>query len=307
MKKRSLIVSVLLLLFAAVGCTPPLAKTDKLTVATSAYALRYFIEQVGGDEVDVAFSFTGSPHHITLTQQDAAAIIESDAFFNVEAGDYIELGAQIMNVHQDMPYFDVSKDIDLLPGEADHAGHDGHDHAHNDASPKRTLDPHIWLDPVRASTIVQNIATNLVSLKPEKAAYFTDNAAKIRQKLAALDTMFQQRLAGRTKDYILVNHPAYGYMANRYGFKQKAIHDISDHSENTQTSIIELDAFITAEDIHYLFIEPNAERSNLVDMLANKHKLEQVTLFNIETPVTSSADYFALMEENLANIQKAIG
>jgi len=311
MKKWWTFVGLFLVLLTISGCSSHGSESNKINVATSAEALKYFITQVGGDEVEVTFSFTGSPHHVNLTQQDAANIMKATAFFNVEAGDYVDLGAQVITINQALKTFNVTKGITLIDSadEHDHGLEEkrGADRVTEDGNAaQKVLDPHIWLDPNRARTLVANIATGLSELKPEKRAFFDMNAKKVQDKLAVLDEKFQIELATKSKQYILVNHPAYGYLTERYNFFQKSIHDIADHSENTQQSIIDLDTFITEQGIRYIFIEPNTEASNVVQILREKHELELVELFNIETPVQESADYFVLMEQNLSHIKQAI-
>jgi zinc transport system substrate-binding protein len=315
MKKYWALLIALCLLLSTTACATPQVDDSKVNVATSAYALKYFIEQVGGAEINVNFSFTGSPHHVTLTQQDATRIAQAKALFNVEAGDYVELGNQLRNINQGMQVFDLSRDITLLRNEDIHEheheddGKEGKGHDAGDEGNENTkiLDPHIWLDPTKASALVANIARSLAELKPERSDYFMQNAQAVQAKLATLDDKFKTTLTPRHDAFILVNHAAYGYMAHRYDFSQKAIASSADHSENTQASTIALDEFVAAHDIHYVFIEPNTETNSMIDVLTNKYNLQQVTLFNIETPVDASADYFELMEQNLVNIKQALG
>jgi len=307
MKRPLTIISVLIILLTTVSCYAKSPPHDKLNIATSAYALKYFIEQVGGEAVNVTFSFTGNPHHAELTQRDGVALMDSDAFFNVEAGDYVDFGWQLRNLNRSMQYFDVSENIELLLNDNDHKREESASSRSDETdTQKKQRDPHVWLDPQRASILVTNITAALSQLNRDKREYFERNSVALQTKLTALDETLRRDLSVRTKPYILVNHPAYGYLANRYDLIQKAIHDVSDHGENTQASIIALDEFITEHDIRYVFIEPSTETSNIIDVLSAKYNLERETLFNIETPVTESTDYFVLMEQNGDHIKKAI-
>ena len=72
----------------------------------------------------------------------------------------------------------------------------GHEHAHGakpGAAPTRethAVDPHVWLDPVRAQAQVEAIRVGLAKVDPANAAAYASNAQAYRTKLAALDAAF---------------------------------------------------------------------------------------------------------------------
>ena len=316
MKKfTALLLSFILVLTMTAGCQQATIDKNKINIATTSYALKYFIEKVGGDEVHVIFSLTGNPHHFELSQNEAQYITEADAFINIEAGDYINIGSQIKKINQTMKSFDIAENIDLLISEDNHVHHnhdDDDEHTHEEETLanhehilQEQLDPHIWLDPVRTEKLVDNLAKILGELDADKATFFQENAQRIIEKLTALNQKYSTELKNMQQPYIVVNHAAYGYLAERYHFTQRAINDVSDHSENTQSSMIAMDDFIVENHIKYILVEANLEKNAAIDVLAQKHQLEILPIFNLETAVPDSTDYFELMEQNLAQIKKA--
>lgn len=311
----------LLLSMAACGNTNTTSDTDKLQVATTSYALKYFIEAVGGNDVEVVYALTDNPHHFELSQADAQQIAKADIFFNVEIGDYLSIGTKIKNVNKEMTTVDVATGIELLSyvghfhehDDDDHShAHDDHNHDHDAASEeiddalREAYDPHIWLDPIKAKKLVSNIAEGLLSFENVDATSVNENVATLHNKLADLDEKLHTGLASLTTPYLVVSHAAYGYLADHYHFEQKAVNDASDHSENTQTSMIEMDDFIADKNIKYIFVETNVESNSAIDVLVQKHNLEILAIYNLETAVDTSADYFELMEINLTNLKKAM-
>ena len=320
-KKLGAILGAALLMLGACGTGG--GQSDKVQVVTTSYALRYFIEQLGGDDVEVVFSLTGNPHHFELSQKDARNIADADLFVNVEAGDYIAIGEQIQNVNKNMTVANVAENIPLIEYSADHIheheGEEGHDHedgeegenheegADHDHDDAHNLDPHVWLDPIRTKTVVENIANALVTIEGVDQDKVKANAQKLQTKLDALNQSFEAKLDASHGAPIVVSHAAYGYLVDRYHLSQKGINTGSDHSENTQTSMMELDDFIAANEVKYIYVEPNMGTNNSVDVLVSKHKLEVKELYNLETAVEKSADYFELMEENATNLSLSKG
>lgn len=333
MKKLKHGLLAMILLLSTAACATSTTST-KIKVATTAYAFKYFIERVGGDDVEVVYSLNSNPHHFELTQEDAKKIAEADIFLNVEAGDYKAIGDQLMKVNSKMKYMDLGADSKLVAGSDNHEDHEGsEDHSeHSDensttqnttttdhsnhtsgtndntdehAMPKDELDPHMWLDPVFAKDAVFHIAHALREHNPNNASMYEKNGAELTGELTKLDKEFSETLGkAKTKD-ILVAHAAYTYITNRYGLEQKAVNNMSDHSENTQQAVIDLDAFVDEHQIKYMLVEPNFASNSTVDVLVANKKLTKLNLYNLETPIDEEMDYFVLMRKNLETLNKA--
>lgn len=112
----------------------------------------------------------------------------------------------------------AAKDEEHSPSDHAHGeeeGHaDGHSHEH------LGLDPHIWLDPVRAQAIVEAIAEELAALDPENAARYGQNAAETVRDLQALDTEIRKRLTPVAGRPFITFHDGYSYFVERYGLNQ---------------------------------------------------------------------------------------
>lgn len=128
-KKITLGIMSLILVGGLAACAPQ-TKSDKLQIATTSFALKNFIETIGGDNVEVVFSLTGNPHHFELTQADAKTISDADAFMNIEAGDYISIGEKIKNVNPQLPAFDLATNITLIEATGHDHDHDEEEHGH---------------------------------------------------------------------------------------------------------------------------------------------------------------------------------
>ena len=97
---------------------------------------------------------------------------------------------------------------------ADYAAHAAEHHAHIG------LDPHIWLDPVRAVAAVVAIADALAELDPENAALYRGNAERSSAGLQALDAEIRARLMPLAGKPFVTFHDGYSYLVERYGMNQ---------------------------------------------------------------------------------------
>ena len=106
--------------------------------------------------------------------------------------------------------------IEALEGLTDEGedAHEGHGHG--------LEDPHYWFDPVRVKLVVNDIASRLSVLNPDRGDTFRANADAYNAKLDELHTWTEQQVSAwcRGTDKLLVtSHDSFGYFANRYGFE----------------------------------------------------------------------------------------
>jgi len=321
MKKFLQIFIAMLMIFQASACAPKYGVSEKLHIATTSYALQYFIAEIAGDYAEVVFGLSGNPHNFELTQLDAQNIAKADAFLSIDVGDYTAINRQILQVNANMEVFDLATGIPLIVSththdheeddnhnheeEHDHEEEHGHDHEknhnhnHGNEHSLTEMDVHIWLDPIRAKTLVENISTALISLDEVNRAEYQANTAILLEKLTVLDEEMRTAFTSITNKHFLVGHAAYGYLADRYGLEQQGINSASDHAENTAQTMIELHEYIDTHQITTIYLEDNIEANSAVNVLIQEKDLTISTLNNIETIITSEPDYFELMCQNI--------
>lgn len=101
-------------------------------------------------------------------------------------------------------------DVITLPGVTHSHGQQGsHSHA--------GLDPHTWGDPILFKQEAQLVHDRLVSLDPDHTAAFDAGMATLATDLDALDKELAQALAPAKGRRLAASHPAFNYLARRYG------------------------------------------------------------------------------------------
>jgi len=85
----------------------------------------------------------------------------------------------------------------------------------------RTIDPHIWNDPVDAIVMVKNILAGFNQADPSDASYFSDNELAYDNSLQVLNQEFTDLSSSQlaTRSFVTF-HTAWGYLAHRYNLTQ---------------------------------------------------------------------------------------
>ena len=109
------------------------------------------------------------------------------------------------------------------------------------------------------------------------------------------------------RDTVVVSHEAFGYL-ERYGMHFEGIAGLSPDAEPTPAVLAELEDLIADEGITTVFSERLASPA-MAESLAKDTGVETAVLDPIEGPGEGddASDYVALMQQNLAALQRANG
>jgi zinc transport system substrate-binding protein len=142
--------------------------------------------------------------------------------------------------------------------DADHVV--GEDHAHGET------DMHVWLDPGNAKVLVNAIASVLGDADPANAAIYHSNAARLRQRIEALDRDLAERLEVVGDRPYVVFHDGYQYFERRYGTNAVGAITINPTQRPGAQRLEEIHARLEHLDAACVFAEPQFEPA-LVDVL----------------------------------------
>jgi zinc transport system substrate-binding protein len=201
------------------GCrkkaVPSATPTGKPSVYTTFYPTQYFAERIGGDLIDVVCPVPADQDAIfwmpdaTAIQayQQADLIIINGAEFSKWVRKVALPASRVVNTAK--PFED---DLIKFENATVHSHGKGGAHAHEG------LDGHTWVDPVNARIQADEIKQALVKRFPEHKAEFEKGFARLAQDLEALDTQLKAYQAIYKNQPLLMSHPAYNYIAKRYGW-----------------------------------------------------------------------------------------
>lgn len=243
MKKRkpNRLASVVLVLVAALAlmtfttsCTPA-EETGKIGVIVTIAPLADFVENVGGEKVQVTIMVPpgADPHTYEPTPRQMVAVSEAEMYIKVGSGVEFELTwlDDIIEQNPDMLVADCSQGIELMG-----------------------TDPHIWNSPVNAKVMVESICEGLIQVDPDNEDYYTERKDDYLTQLNILDGYIHYKLDGFTNRNFMIYHPAFGYFANEYGLTQLAV----EHGGKEPTLQVMQDCIDKANyyDLQYLFVAP---------------------------------------------------
>jgi len=114
-------------------------------------------------------------------------------------------------------------------------------------------DPHIWLSPRLVKIQVENIYLALIKIDPENKEYYQQNKNEYLAKLDNLDSELKNAFSEIQNKKILVFHPAFGYLARDYNFKQIAIE--IDGKEPSAENLAEIIDIAKKENIKTIFVQ----------------------------------------------------
>jgi zinc transport system substrate-binding protein len=210
------IAALLVLLAAAVAlavsCGGGGMDGGRIGVAVSIMPQAEFVERVGGDRVEVTVMVPpgANPHTYEPTPRQIAALSEARVYFKVGSGIEFELAwmDKLAAANRDMMVVDTSRGVELL--EEEDGGHGG-------------SEPHVWLSPLNARIMVQNIYEGLAAVDPGSRDFFEKNRDAYIEELDRLDREARNALENVERKQFLSYHPAWGYLARDYGLEQISV------------------------------------------------------------------------------------
>ena len=228
------------------------AANADVSVVTSIKPVHSLVSSVmqGVGSPTVIIEGAGSPHTYSLKPSQATQLQDADLVFwmgdelepfLVDAAQNIARNAELVNLveshglkkirfreggmfdeHDD--HDDHAKDDHDDHGKEKHAKDDHDDHGHDkhakddhDDHGHGEFDPHVWLDPINAKAIVNEIEEALVKADPKNAKKYEANAVRMAGKLDQLVTELRAQLQPVQGKGFIVFHDAYQYFEQRFG------------------------------------------------------------------------------------------
>jgi len=243
----SVIFIVASLAAVATSCTQKAASATKLGVVVTILPQAEFVENIGGDKVDVTLMVPpgASPHTYEPTPSQMAALSEAKLYAKVGSGVEFELTwmDKLIAQNKDMLVVDCSKGIELQQMAAG-----------DEDEPAGSMDPHVWMSPRNAEIMVRNIADGLIEIDPDNRAYYEQNRDDYLQKLAQLDQDIREGLSGVKNRVFMVYHPAFGYFASNYDLTMLPVE--AEGKEPTPAGLQHLIEQAKEQNIRVVFAEP---------------------------------------------------
>jgi len=246
--KRIILLISLLLLLGLLGCQQP---QNADIAATTLPVYEFTARLCQGTDLTVTRLITENVsclHDYSLKVEQMQAI-ES-------AGVVIVNGAGLEDFMEDALHgktiVEASQGCALLEPHHDHGHHHEHDHAQ---------DPHIWLSPIHAKQMVQNIYDYLCTAYPQHQAVFQKNHTDLTAQLDALQQYGEETLSGLSCRQLITFHDGFGYLAESFDLEIVRAVEEEAGSEASARELIELISLVKENQLPAVFTEKNGSVS----------------------------------------------
>lgn len=193
--------AVLAAALAMVGCGSQSESRGPVIVATTSQVAD-FVRNITGPDVTVIQLLPPNvePHEYEPKPSDLTALADATAIVANGAGMDDWIGQLRDSAGSSAPIVDATRGIVTQS----HAG---------------STDPHVWMDPRLAITMVENIRDGLATAAPARKEADARRAAAYIGQLRELDVEIARQIATvpPANRRIVTDHDAFGYFARRYG------------------------------------------------------------------------------------------
>lgn len=175
---------------------------ERLEVVVSIEPQRWLVEQIGGDQVDVAVLVAPGESPTTYLPADAqmTRLMKAQIFFRIGVPFERGLWFDAIRSMGRLNLIDLREGIELVGD-----------------------DPHIWLVPDLLVIQATTVAEALSQQDPNHRTLFEENLAQFEIRMEMLDERLRDRLSPFEGQTIFVFHPSWSYFADAYGIRQVAI------------------------------------------------------------------------------------
>ena len=286
---------LLILCLCSCGCTQtqPAAQIAATTLPVYEFTTRL----CSGTGITVARLVTENVsclHDYTLQVEQMRAIEAADAVILSGAGleDFLEEALLSAGCA-----IDSSAGIELIcPEDAEQ------DHQHDDHSHHHEVDPHIWLSPVNAAVMAQNICDGLAALYPQHEEAFRTNLTGLLADLEALDQYAQTQLSELSCRELITFHDGFAYLAQQYDLDILRAVEEESGSETSAAELIQLIQLVEGQGLTAIFTEING-----ADAAAQTVSNETgISIYPLDMGMSGSG-YFDAMYHNIDTLKEALG
>jgi zinc transport system substrate-binding protein len=280
----------------------------KLPVVCSIFPIADMVRQVGGEHVDVTTVLPAgaSPHTFEPRPSMLIKFSSAKIFYMIGAG--LEFWAEkfIRLSGPTLTTVVLSEGIPLIREVAHHDDKHRRRVARFSADEDYAANPHIWLDPANARSMVHTIAAALADVDSEHIAYYQRRSKIYVDELNRLDYRISKTVATFTNKKYVSFHDSWVYFARRYGLEGVGIIEASPGRNPSPLQIKHIVDRIKEYHIKSVFAEPQLNQ-RAADVIAKEAGAALLLLDPIGGPnLQGRGSYIDLMNYNLNILQKGM-
>jgi zinc transport system substrate-binding protein len=276
----------------------------EVSIVVSIYPLEDITKNIGKERVSVKTLIPpgASPHAFEPKPSDIKELTKASMFIKIGAG--LELWSEgfVRSAKKSIRIVDLSETIELLKGQ-DHQSHHGHSNSH--FRHQHEIDPHYWLDPVIAKSMVDRITAEFIRIDPSSKDFYITNATNYKKELDSLNERIKERLSRLKKKRFVAFHPAWNYFSKRYGLEPLYIVEATGR-ELRPKNIKYIVDWMKKENIKVVFGEVQFN-PQIAEAIASEAGARLLMLDPIGSPyIPERNSYINLLLYNITQLEEAL-
>lgn len=305
----------LLCLFAAGRPALPAEQPaeKRLEILASLFPQYDFARRLAGDRADVAMLLPPGieSHSYEPSPSDMKKIARADLF--LYTGEAMEPWVgRLSRAAGNDNLINTAAGIEALPNEEgeEHGHEEEHDEHPADAH-YHEFDPHVWLDPVHALTMIDTIARALIDRDPKNADFYRANAAELKSELSRLDAGFRETVAKAPRRALVFGDRfAFAYFFSRYGLEEVGPYKFcAPGAEPGLKAVIAAVDYVRAHGTRFIYREANS-RGRMADVMAEETGAEILPVDSLHNPtakqLAAGLNYVDGMRQNMEAFAKGL-
>ena len=296
-----LLAGVCLMVVPPVLAAPP---AEPLNVVVTIPVLKDLAQQVGGAHVRVTSLLNGyeNEHTYSPRPSDLVAVRKARLLFEVGIGLEVWVSSLVKNAGSpSLRIITTSQGIGLIRDHADHR-----DEIHRGGSPGGPGgNPHIWMDPENVAIMLRHITEALIAADPAHATDFRNHQAVYLQQLDRLRKELSDRVKRLLDRRFIAHHPAWPYMARRFGFDVVGTIQMQSGTEPSALQLQTLISKIKKDRIKVIVSEIQLSQK-LPELLAKETKTRVVVLTTLPGGLPGTETYLDMLRYNVLQLANAL-
>lgn len=207
--KQFLIKSIIVITLVSILYFPNKCWSNPHLVFVSIPPQKYFVERIGGNEVQVEVMVNPgeSPATFNPNPKKMSHLANAKLYFSIGVPFEKVWISRIKNIQPDLKVISLNNIKNSTSSS----------HHHDEG------DPHIWLSPPLVKIMAGQIESALSRHQPEKSALFKNNYEVLIKEIDELDHEIRQIFTKGKNHTFMVFHPAWTHFAEAYGLEQISI------------------------------------------------------------------------------------
>ena len=172
----------------------------------------------------------------------------------------------------------------------DDHGHEGHAHGE--------YDPHIWLDPINAKAMLNEMAEHLIENDPKNEAKYKSNLAKALKEIDKLTIDVMTDLSSSVSS--IVFHDAYQYFEERFNVKVLGAFTVNTDVMPGAEQLAEIREIIEHDKVACVFSEPQFN-PDIIKAVAKDMNIKTGVLDPLGATLDPGKDLYFKLIRNMSN------